>query len=79
MNKAVRKVAVGDRVRVSDTCWDASIRGATGIITEPTETVRDHVRPDCFWVEFNEWIPAGRPAHPIEAGAVLEADLELIP
>lgn len=74
-----RNLAVGDHVRVANAYWDASIRGATGIITEPSDHIRASIPPGAFWVEFDEWIPANNPAHPIEAAAVEASGLDLIP
>jgi hypothetical protein len=71
------KFAIGDRVRVSRTYWDASIRGATGIIVDD-EHVRGHIPPGAFWVEFDTMIPGDDPAHPTDAAAVEVTGLELI-
>ena len=79
MNEPARNLSIGDRVCVCETCWDVSIRGARGIITETDGSFRPHVKPGCFWVEFDEWISADDPAHPIEASEIRSEDLELLP
>ena len=56
----------GDRVRVVDDFFVAHLRGATGRITAPDESVRDHIAEGGFWVEFDE-------AHPDENGCLTEA------
>jgi len=72
-------LAIGNHVRVSETYWDASFRGATGVITEPSDHICNHVQPGTLWVEFDELILADNAAHPIEAAAVEMSGLELIP
>jgi hypothetical protein len=57
---------VGDRVRVVDDYFVAHLRGATGTITAPTESIRDHIRDGCFWVEFDQ-------LQPDENGALTDA------
>jgi hypothetical protein len=51
----MESLKVGDRVRVVDDYFVAHLRGATGTITVPTASVRDHIVDGCFCVEFDTY------------------------
>ncbi len=70
------KFVVGDRVRVSDKYWDATIRGAIGVVSVPPEGIAENAAIAILWVEFDPWIISDDPAHPIEAGQVDADGLE---
>lgn len=70
------KFVIGDRVRVSDACWDASIRGAVGVVSVHPRGVAEKSAMRVLWVEFDPWIKSDDPVYPIEASEVKDEDLE---
>jgi hypothetical protein len=84
---------IGDRVQVSDQCYNQPLRGAVGIVAAPPAVVVDHDpswqsshwRPDAsgdksrvYWIEFTSMVPGDDPGHPIDAAEIEEADLDLV-
>jgi hypothetical protein len=77
MSQPSAACSIGDRVRVSERCYDAQLHGATGIVSAAPDGVPDRSGEGILWIEFDPWITAADSAadsaNPIEAGQV-EAD-----
>ena len=73
----MRRLAIGDRVRVVDDYFVAYLRGVTGKITAPDESLCNHIAEGQLWVEFDALVPDENGAL-TEAGAFTGLDLQLV-
>jgi hypothetical protein len=70
-----REFSIGDRVRVSDRCYDARLHGAVGVVAPKMNESVNWSNEQVVWVEFDPWI-ASDDGHDIEGSEVPFSDLD---
>ena len=70
-----RRISIGDRVRVSQHCFEPALRGAVGAVGRKPTASTSSQNAQVVWIVFDPWV---QPAYgdAIEASEVDAADLD---
>jgi hypothetical protein len=75
MSDPRREFSIGDRVRVSDRCYNARLHGAVGVVAPKINESVNWSNEQIAWVVFDPWIVSDD-GHDIEASEIDFADLD---
>jgi hypothetical protein len=78
MSDSLHSFSIGDRVRVSERCYDTRLRGAIGIVSSSIEGSVNQHNARILFIEFDESIPSAGSSHPIDGTEVDADDLDRI-
>jgi hypothetical protein len=75
MSERPRRFSTGDRVRVSQRCFDSKLRGAVGVVAQKLKESINASNEQIVWVEFDPAILTADGSK-IDAAEIDVADLE---
>jgi hypothetical protein len=75
MSERRRQFSTGDRVRVSQCCFDAKLRGTVGVVSQKLKASVNAPNEQILWIEFDPVILVADGSK-IEASEIDVADLE---